>query len=325
MKIAELEVNNTVTITLVVRSATSRLTKAGKQYLAVELFDGKDTINGNYWDWPGVNIPEKNVVVDVDAQVTEWQGTKQLNIKRMVSNNTTPASAFAPSSGVDVHKVYSDAYALLSDVKDTFLRSLALGLMDELQHLWLEVPGAKGVHHAYLAGTLIHSYSVACIAKNIAKAVEGANEDLCVVGALLHDVGKLFSYKLNAASIDMTDDGILYNHLFIGAELVGNYAEENLLTPLDNTNTDKLAMLRHIILSHHGKQEYEAVVIPMSLEARIVYHADSIDADAEQIRVASSKVGKSKWTDKIWTLDSRAHLSTHYVAETMKSDVVDEE
>ena len=59
MKIKELEVNQVVKITLVVKSATARETKAKKPYLAVEFYDGTDTINANYWDWGGVNIPPK--------------------------------------------------------------------------------------------------------------------------------------------------------------------------------------------------------------------------------------------------------------------------
>ena len=46
MKIRELEVNQIVTITLVVKSASARETKAKKPYLQLEFFDGVDTISG---------------------------------------------------------------------------------------------------------------------------------------------------------------------------------------------------------------------------------------------------------------------------------------
>ena len=118
MKIRELEVNQMVTIPLVVMSATVKETKAKKPYLVLELYDGTDTINGNYWDWRGVNVPPKNTVLDVHAQVTEWQGTKQLNIKSMTTNTEIPLIDFMPSSGVDITETYKNAYALMSDVKD---------------------------------------------------------------------------------------------------------------------------------------------------------------------------------------------------------------
>jgi 3'-5' exoribonuclease len=323
MKIRELEVNQIVTITLVVKSASARETKAKKPYLQLEFFDGTDTINGNYWNWGGTNIPQANAVLDVKAQVTEWQGTKQLNVKGMTTNTEVPLSDFAPSSGADIGETYKDAYALMSDVKDEFLRDLAMSALEELQSKWLIVPGAKGIHHAYTAGTLIHSYSVACIAKAIAEHTPGANVDLCTVGGMLHDLGKLYTYMLNGVTIDMTDEGMLYDHIFMGAEFIGNYADSHYT--MDETCMLKLEMLRHIILAHHGKLEYGSVTVPLSIEAHIVYHADAIDAAAEQVREQSAKLGNVKWTDRIWALENRPHLTTQYVSEVMKLHTAEEE
>lgn len=323
MKIRELEVNQIVTITLVVKSASARETKAKKPYLQLEFFDGVGTISGNYWDWGGTNIPQANAVLDVKAQVTEWQGAKQLNVKGMTTNTEVPLSDFAPSSGIDANEVYSNAYALITEVKDDFLRSITLAVLEELHDKWLTVPGAKGVHHAYTAGTLIHSYSVACIAKAIAEHTPGANVDLCTVGGMLHDIGKLYTYKLNGVAIDMTDEGMMYDHIFMGAEFIGNYADNHYM--MDETCMLKLEMLRHIILAHHGRLEYGSVTVPLSIEAHIVYHADAIDAAAEQVRSQSAKVGNVKWTDRIWPLENRPHLTTQHVAEVMKPGTEEKE
>lgn len=322
MKICDLNLNEQVTIVLLVKSATARETKAKKPYLFLEFTDGTDTISGNYWDWAGHNIPAKNTVLNVRAQVTEWQGNKQLNIKGLTTNTDVPITNFMPSSNNDIGETYKNAYALVVDVQDEFLRDLALSILEELQDKWLTVPGARGIHHAYVAGTLIHSYSVACISKAIAENIPGANVDLCVVGGFLHDLGKLYTYKMDGVTIDMTDEGMLYDHLHMGAEFVGNYADNHYA--MNGIYDAKVEMLRHIILSHHGRQEYGAVVVPMSLEAHIVHHADYLDAAAEQIRDQSAKAGMSKWTDKIWALENRPHLTTQYVAEMMKVGVVQE-
>lgn len=323
MKIRELEVNQIVTITLVVKSASARETKAKKPYLALEFYDGTDTINGNYWDWGGTNIPPKNAVLDVRAQVTEWQGTKQLNVKGMTTNTEVPLSDFAPSSGIDANEVYSNAYALITEVKDDFLRSITLAVFEELHDKWLTVPGAKGVHHAYTAGTLIHSYSVACIAKAIAEHTPGANVDLCVVGGMLHDIGKLYTYKLNGVSVEMTDEGMLYDHIFMGAEFIGNFADNHY--KMDELCALKLEMLRHIILSHHGRLEYGSVTVPLSIEAHIVYHADAVDAAAEQVREQSARLGNVKWTERIWPLENRPHLTTQYVQKVFERELTEDE
>ncbi len=317
MKINELEVGKSCTITLVVKSATPRETRAKKPYLALELYDGVDTINGNYWDWSSKNVPAVNAILDVTANVTEWQGNKQLTITALRNNTTKHLAEFMPSNGHDISKIYNQAYELMCSVKDDALRSVALGILEALQDSWLKVPGAKGVHHAYIGGTLVHSYSVAKIAKAIATQIPEANIDLCVVGGFLHDVGKLYTYKINGIAIDRTDDGNLYEHIFMGAEFVGNFAD----TVVDTDNPIvmlKIQLLRHIILSHHGKLEFGSPVTPQCIEAFIVNYADGVDACVEQIRAAARKVPEgSKWTERIYTLNNCQQLDPSYVAYVM--------
>lgn len=317
-KIADLVVGEQCQMTLVVKSATARETRAKKPYLALEFFDGTDTISGNFWDWSTGNIPAVNAILDVFAKVTEWQGNKQLNITALKTNTMRHLAEFMPTSNNDIAETYRSAYALMSEVKDDTLRELALSILDEMRVLWTTVPGAKGVHHAYVGGTLVHSYSVAKIAGAIAEKIPEASYDLAVVGGMLHDLGKLYTYQINGIAIDLTTEGMMYDHIFIGAEFVGNFADSHL-----NTNDErveaKISLLRHIILSHHGKLEYGSPVTPLCIEAYIVNVADQVDAAAEQIRAASTKCNNDIWTDKIFTLSNRPHISTTYVEKVMAS------
>lgn len=314
MKIKELTIGTIVEITLVVASATARETKAKKPFLALEFYDGTDTIYGNYWDWLGERIPEKNSILDVKAQVTEYMGAKQLNIKAMTLNTERHLSEFTPTSTLDIGKVYKDAYAEAIDIKDDFLRNISVDILEQLRTKWLEIPGAKSVHHAFVGGTLVHCLSVAKIARAISANIPQSNDELCFVGGLLHDLGKLFTYKVSGISIEMTDEGTLYDHTFIGAEFIGNFAEGQPWFDDDNENLhSKLEILRHVILSHHGLLEYGAAVPPMCVEAHVVNHADGVDASVQQVIEQSAKKGEVKWTDKIYTLSNRPHLTTHYV------------
>jgi len=318
MKIKELTTNEIVDITLVVISATAKETKTKKPYLVVELFDGTECITGNYWDWASGNIPAVNTILDIKAQVTEWQGIKQLNIKAMKTNTTKQLADFSPTSDYDVAEIYKSAYDLMASVKDDTLRTIALAILEEMKVEWITVPGARTVHHAYIGGTLIHSYGVAVKAKALAEVTEGANVDVAVVGAMLHDIGKLFTYRVNGISVELTANGKLYDHIFMGAEFVGNFAEAHVNTD-DPYVYGKVRLLRHIILSHHGELEFGSPVTPMCIEAYIVHYADALDATNEQLRVATKAVGDSTiWTDKLYTLHNRPHLTHTYTAELMK-------
>lgn len=317
MKIKDMELNNKYTATLVVKSVSERVTKAGKPYLMLTLFDGSESIQANYWDWTSGAIPPVNSIVDVTATVGEWNGTKQLTVKAMSSNNTARLADFMPQSGKDINQVYADAYTLVSSIKDDTLRDITLGILESLKVYWLEVPGATSVHHAYVGGTLIHSLNTAKIAKSIAEHVEGANIDLCIAGAMLHDLGKLFTYSMDGINIDRTFEGNIYEHIFIGAEFLGNWAEANLPDPNDPLVATKVHVLRHIILSHHGKLEYGSPVRPLCIEAVIVNAADGVDATTESLRAASAEAGDCVWTDKIWSNGNAKCLTTNYIAHIM--------
>lgn len=311
MKIKDLVVGTQAEITLVVKSASPRNTKAGKPYLYMEFFDGTDTISGNYWDWASGKVPEVNSILDISCQVTEWQGRKQLTIKSMITNTTKVLSEFAPDSGHDIGETYKEAFSMMAGIKDDFLRNLAMSIMEELRLQWLTIPGAVSVHHAYIGGTLVHSLSTAKIARAIATEVPEANMDLCIVGAMLHDIGKLYTYAMHGVNIDMTDEGLLYEHIFMGAEFVGNFAESMIS---DINDERKLRLLRHIILAHHGKLEYGSPVTPKCIEALIVSAADGIDANVEQLRAAASKSPDgTKWTPRIFTLNNSQALKPEYV------------
>lgn len=316
MQIKDLTVGTSCEITLVVKSATARETKAKKPYLTLEFFDGRDTIQANYWDWASGKIPEPNAILDVLADVTEWQGNKQLKVISLKVCTTKTIADFMPKSDFDVQECYEHARFMIACIEDEVLKNVCGFIFDELKDKWLTVPGAKSVHHAFVGGTLVHSYNVARIAKAIAQNVYGANMDLVVAGALLHDVGKLFTYKMDGVNIDTTDAGRLLDHIFIGAEFVGNFAESHV--DMDDPIVHaKMHLLRHIILAHHGSLEFGSPVTPQCIEAYIVHHADALDATNEQIRVATDKAS-SNWTDKIWTLDNRPHLTHTSVAELME-------
>jgi len=243
--------------------------------------------------------------------VGEWQGNKQLTIASINVNADLTIADFAPKSDINLDATFTEALNIAANVNNSCLSCLATDILFELKSLWLTVPAANSIHHAFVGGTLVHSVSTAIKAKAVAKVTEGANVDLATTGALLHDVGKLFGYKLNGAAIEMTNEGMLQEHLFIGAHFVDNFAEEHGYATDENESI--LLMLRHIILSHHGELEYGAVVTPASIEAVIVSSCDNMDASCEAICEAAHKQPNKMWTDKVWSMHNRPILNPVWV------------
>jgi 3'-5' exoribonuclease len=70
-----------------------------------------------------------------------------------------------------------------------------------------------------------------------------------------------------------------------------------------------------MLLSHHGKPEYGAAVVPKLLEAELLHFIDNIDAKVELCRELFDKIPLNTFTEKHFALDNRAFYK-HYELST---------
>lgn len=121
---------------------------------------------------------------------------------------------------------------------------------------------------------------------------EGLNEDLLVVGALLHDVGKIHEMSFDR-SIDYTDAGKLLGHITIGVELLNERIRR-----MEGFPRELELLLKHMLLSHHGQYEYGSPKRPKTVEATILNYLDDMDSKINGIRahIAKENVSTSRWT-----------------------------
>jgi 3'-5' exoribonuclease len=113
-----------------------------------------------------------------------------------------------------------------------------------------------------------------------------------VVGALLHDVGKIHEMSFER-SIDYTDAGKLLGHITIGVELV----EEKIRT-VAGFPRELSMLLKHMLLSHHGLYEYGSPKRPKTVEATVLNYLDDLDSKINGIRahIAKESASTSRWT-----------------------------
>ena len=304
-------------IALVV-TATKRQTKTNKDYVNVTLTDGIDQLMVNIWDWKSQNIPKPNDVVAITGTVSEYQGNKQINVATF-KRSTEPVETFAPDGGVNVSAYKTRFRTFIDNIEDGFLKELVVRAFEDYEQLWNVVPGALSVHNDYIAGCLEHSVDVCQNAVALyANYSSIACLDLVIAGALLHDFGKLQTYKLEGAVIEMTDAGQLFDHLVLGAEEIGRIGN-SILKEIGDENDRinccrKLKLLKHIALAHHGKLEYGSPVTGKCPEAMIVTYADGMDAKMRTYSTANRKANpEDQWTEKIYFLDNKPMLTSNYI------------
>ncbi len=93
--------------------------------------------------------------------------------------------------------------------------------------------------------------------------------------------------------LDLTDDGRLIDHVVEGALMVQSAMESLEAFPQDLPNR-----LTHAILAHHGALERGSPVVPKTLEALAVHHADWLDGSIRDFldAVESQPTSEGGWT-----------------------------
>lgn len=158
-----------------------------------------------------------------------------------------------------------------AEIKDPKLAELVKDILGEHAKAFRESTAAIKVHHNYKYGLLEHTLHVAKNAVAMARNYPNVNASLAAAGAILHDIGKIEEYSTGLET-DKTRAGNLQSHMALGYAIVRNAA-------IKVGVPEKLRQeIEHIILSHHGKLEYGAVVLPQTPEAMIVHAADMADA-----------------------------------------------
>lgn len=286
-------------------------TRAGKPYLVLTVMDKSGEVSGPVWD--NVETLKKiciaGEVVRITGMVQSYRETLQLRIDDItqISQEKTDLSHFYPVSPRNLQEMADEVQDLVLSITNPFLKKL-LNFFFRKGDSWQnfqEAPAAKGIHHAYIGGLLEHSLSVARVADFLSKHYEGVNRSLLISGALLHDIGKLEELKMEGGLVEYTVRGRLKGHLVIGSEMIAQAAGK-----IADFPEELLEQLQHLILSHHGRQEFGSPAVPMTVEAFMLSFLDDLDAKMNITEQLRRKMGNQdmNWTDYQRSLERYLYL-----------------
>ncbi|MBA2626397.1 MAG: HD domain-containing protein [Gemmatimonadales bacterium] len=247
-------------------------------------------------------------VVQVIAEVGQFRGRRQLNVSsiRPQPRGSVDRRMLLPSVG-DVTGYWKTLDGWRAELRRPRVKAI-LALFyddDEFRRAYEECPASLAGHHAELGGLLKHTCEVATIARQMSRVCH-ANWDLVLAGALLHDIGKLDSYRWDGA-FEYTDCGSLLGHVVLGAVRLDRRVAAADPRPCTD---QELMLLQHMIVSHHGKLEFGAPVPPMTLEAEVLHYADNASAKtasmSDALADSDNFAGEEAVSARtLWQLDRR--------------------
>ncbi|MDD3013652.1 MAG: HD domain-containing protein [Candidatus Gastranaerophilales bacterium] len=171
--------------------------------------------------------------------------------------------------------LFNNILEVLSGFSDKELSSAIFSLIKENEELFKISPAAEKIHHNYIGGLMQHIWECVQIAKaNFPVVFKEINHDLVFAGCIAHDLGKMFEYIVDVETgmISRNKDfqKVWINHIQWGF----NWANQN-----------DFPELAHIIASHHGLREWNALVEPITPEANLVHQIDMISSRLGKISI----------------------------------------
>lgn len=292
-----------------VKTSAVKVGSNKKAYLDLLLADCTGEISAKKWDiadeeLPGLEKIKEGSIIKVKAQVTEWNGMKQLRVSRIRQTSAEDHLVMkdyikaAPEEPADMYEyIYSSAEAF----QDQDLRNICIRELTDNKEKLMYYPAAQKNHHAEMGGLLYHVKRMLMMAERACEVYTNLNRELVMTGVILHDMEKINEIQSNelGVSTGYSFEGKMLGHLVQGVRTIDRLAGE-LGMP-----REKAVMLEHMILSHHYEPEFGSPKKPLFPEAEMLHYLDMIDAKMFDMQDALEKTEPGEFSDRVWTLDNR--------------------
>ncbi len=293
------------------KTASVKTSAKGSQYLALSLCDKSGEIEAKIWDYdPSEGLHEHvGEVIKVRGTVEEYNGKLQLKIENRRlprPDDKYDMSQIVPTAPIDVIPTLDSVKDMLDGVQDKTYHAIGQKAFEVMKDWLRTLPAAKGVHHAFIAGLLMHTNDMMRDATMYADRYnlrygDFINKDLLIVGTFCHDMAKRREFTTSGVGLvtEYSTEGQLMGHLVMGSEDIGELAKAAGI-PVD---AKEVTLLRHLILSHHGQREFGACVLPQTVEAEILSQVDMLNARIEVYREELPKIDVGTHSDFIKPLN----------------------
>jgi 3'-5' exoribonuclease len=302
--VADLQAEQSVTSFFLITSKEVRTgQKSGKPYLQLELRDRTGAIDARVFQnvENAAELVSLDEVVKVKGRVDVWQGKKQLVIEQI-----RPAAAeefelgdFLPHTKRNVEELFAELQGFVAEAANPWIRKLLESVLSDpaITGRLKRAPAGKKMHHAYIGGLLEHLVSLCGLCRRVVPHYPEIDGDLLLSGAILHDIGKL-DELFYERSFGYTTEGQLLGHITIGLRYV-----EKKMEGIEEFPPDLKLLIQHMILSHHGHEEFGSPKLPSFPEALMLHYLDDLDSKLATMRESfEAEKGETEWTAKNWSL-----------------------
>ncbi|MDE4084122.1 3'-5' exoribonuclease YhaM [Planococcus maritimus] len=297
-------VGETVDDFLLIKQSVKGVTTTGNPFMSLVLQDKSGDIEAKLWDTKDEHerMYAAETIVRVGGEIHNYRGKNQLRIKSIrpaKPEENLSIAEFLPSAAQSADELHEEVTKFLFEMENPQIQRITRHILKKYQQQFLTFPAATRNHHDYVSGLADHVVSMLKLGKAICEVYPSLDKDLLYSGIILHDIGKVFELSGPIATT-YTVEGNLLGHISIMVTEIAKAAEEL------GIEGEEVMVLQHIVLSHHGKEEWGSPKKPMIKEAEILHYIDNIDAKMMMLDRVLGKTKEGEFSERVFALDNRS-------------------
>ena len=289
-----------------IKSAEVKTARNGKNYLDLIVQDKTGQIGGKLWGSSAKDEEtyKSGVVVYIAGTRSSYNGTPQLekiSIRLPEGDEPNNPEDFKIKPAFDVQEIKQYLDEIKAGIVNPVWRNIVCHLYQKYEDKFYLYPAAKSNHHAFEGGLCYHTSTMVKLADMVGDLYPKLSKQLMFAGIMIHDLAKVIELD-GSESTEYTTEGKLIGHIsLIDGEIIQSAIELGI-----PVNHKDVTILRHIVLSHHGKREWGSPVQPQIMEAEIIHLVDSMDAKMMMMLTALQQTKEGEFSAKIFHLDGRS-------------------
>lgn len=256
-------------------------TKSGTKMGKLQLKDPKDDslLNCVLWEETLNRTDEKLFRTGNQIKIVSGSFNEKFN-NCLISAIELVKEAKLGIDKAEQDKIYSEILTYINKISDESLKKFLLDYFKEHEERIKISPAAKAMHHNYLGGLIVHILECLKIAEaNLNLFSIKIDKDKVFAACILHDIGKIFEYKINTESglIDYDEnfrkDWITHSQYGFSICMMAGYKD-----------------IAKMIAAHHARMEWGAIIDLNQKDldplTYLMHHIDDLSAKYGRINIS---------------------------------------
>lgn len=301
LKIKEIHEEGKVSVKALITKCDRGRTNKNTPYLSLTLEDRTGVLDAKFWNLTDEMVAMYHVgmVVEAQGEIIFHKNAAQLRLRKLTEDKDADLFDYVREAPMTKAEMKAEVDSMLDAMKDPVIRDVTREVIQASEEKFYTYPAATRNHHNFVGGLAYHTICMARLAKAVKALYPWLDEDLLCAGILLHDLRKV--EELSSPMLaEYTSEGNLLGHISIAAAMIDRVA-----LALDLERDERVVLLKHMVLSHHGKMEYGSPVLPMIPEAEVLTLLDNLDSRMVMMKQSIDATQPGTFGPRMFALDNR--------------------